>query len=358
MVMPISLNTTIVDERDRREFVHEALGTNLVPIELHWPERPQGVEAHGVITGIGDITICSGRTTAWRVDRTTKLARDSLEPSVFINVQHRASSLIVQHGREAVGRPGNLVMYDSASPYTLLNETGVTGDFFRIPHAALALPHKMIRDACAVNLSPGHPVTSLTHDYLRRLAADPALPLAPNVDLISHPSVELIRALIVTHANPGADGVATAPPGTIQLHILEYVNTHLFEPDLSAERIAAANYISVRYLYKALSNSGISLADWIRTRRLEACRRLLAGASHTTKISTVARHCGFSDMSSFSRSFRAAYGMTPREWRDREGASFTEAPDDRPNSAAAGAAESAPSRAGTRVKRSGPAHRE
>jgi hypothetical protein len=51
----------------------------------------------------------------------------------------------------------------------------------------------------------------------------------------------------------------------------------LHGPDLSANQIAAANFISVRYLYKVLSQSGVGLTDWIRTRRLEACRQ--AGAN-------------------------------------------------------------------------------
>ena len=169
--MAIILNTDDVDEGDRAEFVHEALGTTMVPIELHWPTRRSGVTAHGVITDLGDFTVCSGRTTAYRVERTPSLARDAMEPCIFVNVQLSGASIVVQEGREALLRPGDLAIYDSTAAYTLLNETGMTGEFFRIPHSALALPHNMIRQACAVPLSPGHPVTSLTNDYLRRLAA-------------------------------------------------------------------------------------------------------------------------------------------------------------------------------------------
>ena len=74
-------------------------------------------------------------------------------------------------------------------------------------------------------------------------------------------------------------------------------------------------YHSVRYLYKLLSQSGIGLTDWIRTRRLEACRHSLVHEPASTTIGTIARRHGFSDMSSFSRSFRAEYGVSPREWR-------------------------------------------
>lgn len=141
--MPVILNTDEVEERDRAEFVHEALGATMVPIELHWPGHRRSVAAHGAVTDLGDLTVCAGRTTALRVERTTALARDSMEPSIFINVQLSGSSIVVQHDREAVLRPGELVMYDSTSPYTLLNDTGMTGNFFRIPHSALAMPNDM-----------------------------------------------------------------------------------------------------------------------------------------------------------------------------------------------------------------------
>ncbi|MGW3445689.1 helix-turn-helix domain-containing protein [Streptomyces sp. NPDC001076] len=313
--MPFILNTDDVEERDRAEFVHEALGATMVPIELHWPGHRRSVAAHGVVTDLGDLTICSGRTTALRVERTAALARDSMEPSIFINVQLSGSSMVVQHDREAVLGPGELVMYDSTSPYALLNDSGMTGNFFRVPHSALAMPHDMIRAACAVKLGPGHPVVSLTHDYLRRLAADPALTTAVNADLVGQPSIELIRAVIAIHLR--ADELAADPmAATLQMRILEYARRHLHDPGLSAEQIAAAHHISVRYLYKVLAGSGISLADWIRTRRLEACRQALAD-DDAIAIGAVARRHGFSDLSSFSRAFRAAYGMSPSEWQKR-----------------------------------------
>lgn len=313
--MSFVLNTDAVDEADRAEFVHEALAATMVPIELHWLPHSPGAAARGVITNLGDLTICSGRTSAFRVERTPALARDATEPSIFVNVQVTGSSVVVQGDQEAVLQPGGLVIYDSAAPYTLLNDTGMAGEFFRIPHSALALPHNMIRKACAVPLSPGHPLTSLTNDYLRRLAADPALLTAPNADLVGYPSIELVRAVIVTHLK--ADELAASSlAATLQLRILEYARNHLNDPDLCAPQIADALCISERYLYKVLALSGISLADWIRSHRLEACRQALSKADATDTIAAIARRHGFTDMSSFSRAFRAEYGLSPGEWRD------------------------------------------
>jgi transcriptional regulator GlxA family with amidase domain len=73
------------------------------------------------------------------------------------------------------------------------------------------------------------------------------------------------------------------------------------------------------FVYEALGatmENGVSLADWIRTRRLDACRQELVTSSTGTIIAAVARLRGFSNMSSFSRAFRAEYGLSPSEWRD------------------------------------------
>ena len=64
--MSFVLNTDAVDEADRAEFVHEALAATMVPIELHWLPKATGAAARGVITNLGDLTICSGRTSALR----------------------------------------------------------------------------------------------------------------------------------------------------------------------------------------------------------------------------------------------------------------------------------------------------
>jgi AraC-like DNA-binding protein len=146
------------------------------------------------------------------------------------------------------------------------------------------------------------------------LAADPELLSVPNADLVGHPSIELVRAVIATHLK--ADSNAAEPlAATLQLRILEYARNHLDDPQLCAEQVAAAHYISVRHLFKVMAESRISLADWIRTRRLEACRQDLERSS-TTTIAAVARRNGYSNMSSFSRAFRTEYGFSPREWRD------------------------------------------
>jgi AraC-like DNA-binding protein len=95
-----------------------------------------------------------------------------------------------------------------------------------------------------------------------------------------------------------------------------YIAQHLADPDLGVERIARAMFISVRQVYKLWEAESRSPAQWILERRLDAARRDLTSPRrrHQT-IAAIAGRWGFVDATHFSRRFRQAYGMSPREWR-------------------------------------------
>jgi AraC-like DNA-binding protein len=317
--MTLRLDARDIPARERADAVRHAIASTIVHVEIDFPQPGAQVTASGVIADLGAMTVCSIDSNATVVQRTRRLAGDDLEPSIFLGLQHSGSSLVVQNGREAVLRPGDLVVYDSTTPYTLVDDDGIRQHFFRVPIAGLALPHNTIKAVSATVLSPGHPVSDLAAAYLERLAARPALFDAPGADAVAQPSIELIRAVISTHLDvrqPLHDSLHA----TLQLRILEYARAHLGDLDLNAAQVAAEHHISVRHLYKVLADGGITLGDWIRVQRLEGCRHQL-GAPGSATVETVARRWGFVNMSSFSRMFREEYGMSPRQWRDvRRGA--------------------------------------
>jgi AraC family transcriptional activator of tynA and feaB len=65
-----------------------------------------------------------------------------------------------------------------------------------------------------------------------------------------------------------------------------------------------------------LAVDGTSITRLIRARRLERCRRALEDPSQAhRRVSEIAYGWGFSDRTHFGRSFRAAFGSLPREYR-------------------------------------------
>jgi AraC-like DNA-binding protein len=314
--MTVLLDTSSLPARDRADAIRDTVAQTFVHVELTFATDSGPAAAVGAITDFGQLTIFSVRTNHSSAERTPQLARDDLRPSIIFGLQLTGESLVAQGDRQAVVRPGELVIYDSTRPYVLTFPDGIRQHFFRIPVDRLALPHDAIRRVSALTLSPGHPVTDVAATYFRRLASRPDLFTVPGgADVLSEPSIELMRAVITTHLDAAELGKEPLK-ATLPLRILEYARTHLRDPHLGAAQVAAAHHISERHLYNVLGASGITLADWIRKQRLQRCRDdIAASAFHATPIASIARGWGFTDASSFTRMFKNAYSMSPREWR-------------------------------------------
>ncbi|MFD0345837.1 helix-turn-helix transcriptional regulator [Kitasatospora aburaviensis] len=72
----------------------------------------------------------------------------------------------------------------------------------------------------------------------------------------------------------------------------------------------------MRYLHKLFQCEGITVGRWIQRQRLAMCRRDLARpTARPVTVAAVAGRWGFVSASHFSRSFRTAYGVSPRSGR-------------------------------------------
>ena len=93
---------------------------------------------------------------------------------------------------------------------------------------------------------------------------------------------------------------------------LEYIARHYAE-DIAIADVAAQCYFSEYHFMRFFKRcTGISCGEHIKTLRLEkAAERFAAGE---TDILSVALSVGFRNLSYFYRSFRAKYGVTPKEY--------------------------------------------
>jgi AraC-like DNA-binding protein len=127
--------------------------------------------------------------------------------------------------------------------------------------------------------------------------------------------IDLVRALYAAPA--AADGpVRLRTRAEILLNIQSFIETNLSDPELDPDQIARASFISTRYLHKLFEAEGTSVCRWIRTTRLERCRRdLLDPTLADETILSIASRWGLPGPQHFSRLFRLAYGCSPSELR-------------------------------------------
>ncbi len=80
--------------------------------------------------------------------------------------------------------------------------------------------------------------------------------------------------------------------------------------------MAAALKVSVRYLQEVFQEAGKTPSGYIWECRLENAKGELANPFlQSLSIYEIAVRNGFSDLGHFGRRFRAAYGVSPREFR-------------------------------------------
>ncbi len=99
--------------------------------------------------------------------------------------------------------------------------------------------------------------------------------------------------------------------------ILRYIEANIAENDLSPSDIAKKHDISVRYLNMLFSENDITVAAWIKERRLDQSLKDLRCPPNVKSISEISYKWHFSDAAHYTRSFKARYGVTPAAWRSQ-----------------------------------------
>jgi AraC-like DNA-binding protein len=98
--------------------------------------------------------------------------------------------------------------------------------------------------------------------------------------------------------------------------IQECIHKHLTSADLTCDRVAAYCGISPRYLCYVLKANDTSFSDLLWGKRLPKARDWLVSETFERyPIHKIACMAGFKSAAHFSRMFKSAYGMSPKEYR-------------------------------------------
>jgi AraC-like DNA-binding protein len=246
----------------------------------------------------------------------TRSARqgDDTAPTVSFAVQELGVAQQEQFDKQRVVPRGGLALTEIASPYEYRWSGRGVCRALQVPVSRLGLPVDAVRRA--VPLAHRSPLYGLVRAHLEQVTRNAGqLAGEPLVHSLASATIDLTRALLASVVGSGQamDDVAAQ---TMLTQVRSYVRQHLTEPGLDAGQIAAAHAISVRQLYRLCSAAQFSLEQWIIHQRLEGARGELSDlGSRDRSIAMVARCWGFTDPSYFSRRFRQAFGLTPRDWR-------------------------------------------
>ncbi|WP_336810988.1 helix-turn-helix domain-containing protein [Bosea sp. MMO-172] len=124
-----------------------------------------------------------------------------------------------------------------------------------------------------------------------------------------------VRGMLLACVAPSVDHsvMADAPIAATRREVVRrLVDLHLNNPALGPDFLCREAGMSRSQLYRLFENEG-GVAHYVQRRRLRRCFTELSRNAGGRSIAAIAEQLGFPDPSSFSRSFRREFGLTPRD---------------------------------------------
>jgi AraC-like DNA-binding protein len=308
------LDTRDVPHADRADAFAAAMQSVAAPCRITPRDPSDELVVHMQVWPCARTTVVSTDASRFLLTRTRRHVPSDSEPAVGLSFQVAGQGEFAQRGHEQLVAGPDLMLVDMGEPYSFGCQHGGGARMLVVSHAQLGLPEDVVR--LAVPQLRASPLHDLVRRHLEQVvAAAPELSADPGAAALEAATVQLVRALVVSAAGDDARSAAVREQ-TLLVRVRAFVEQHLTDPSLTPASIAAAHNVSLRQLYRVCSEAGLSLEQWIIAARLELARaQLSAPPGRRRSIAATAHACGFTDASHFTRRFRAAYGVTPRDWQ-------------------------------------------
>jgi AraC-like DNA-binding protein len=264
---------------------------------------------------LGAIRVAEISSDAARVHHLHSHITQNDDASCLLQFQLSGCSVNRQDGREARLAPGDFTLRDCTRPYEVAFDEPVSMLALRIPGEVfrryVARPEKIVAVPVSGSSGPG----GLVSRFLRDLWHNPETVPGPDFASRLAPTIlDLIATayLTVPQAQPQPSSLATAR----RVEILNHIEAHLADPDLTPQTIAARFRITTRYLHRLLEQEAETPSRYILRRRLEASSRTLTNPLRLhCSITFIAFQHGFNSVAHFCKAFRDRYGLSPRDYR-------------------------------------------
>lgn len=248
------------------------------------------------------------------VERTSTLVGGG-DPSYYkASLQVSGTGLLIQDGREALLQPGDLAIYDTGRPYSLVFENDMRMVVLMFPREQLGLPPEVMQQLTAHKFSSDDGLGAMIIPFLQNVSQNLERVGGVTGPRLVHSTIDLITTMFANELDFDAD-----PGDSHQLlmqQIRRYIDANLGSPDLAPGQIAAAHFISTRHLHGLFRQKGSTVSTWIREQRLEKCRRdLIDPLNAHLSVGSIATRWGFVEAAHFSRVFKAAYDASPSDLR-------------------------------------------
>ncbi len=262
---------------------------------------------------IGEINVIESQCDPCSGYRTDRHAEQIEEPSVILLSYLAGGEHIEFGGQRYSVAAGDTFIWDSSQATTF--------EVYESLHkVALAMPSRLLSHNAlsALNQMPRKfDPSSGSRFLLRNLIKAVADRDFDDAEVEADTILDAVNAFVLG-ALPGVSSADINLREQQRREVIRYIEQHLPDPGLSVGQIASVHRISKRYLHWLFRDQAVTVNEFIILKRLAGCKADLQRLDgNATQISQIAYAWGFSNISHFSRRYRACYGESPSETRQR-----------------------------------------
>lgn len=264
----------------------------------------------------GPVSLSRLRTEPGQYERRSGDIRQGETEDYLITIPRMAPVLFHQLGRDVTCDPGGFLLERGDEPYRFSYKTRNDLLVMKVTRSALTERLRQPDRFCAMVFNGKDALGGLFVETVRRVHAMSRDFMSRDFSASSVLGRQLVELLALTLDRQAESdgGASTLVRATHLERAKSVINGKLSDPGLSPEMVARTCGISKRYLHDLFSESGTSVAQYIRECRLHAARDMLQLPGNVS-LAMISYQMGFGDQSQFSRQFRAMFGQTPSSYR-------------------------------------------
>ncbi len=314
MVQLETFSTAGLEPRRKIEFWNDTACASFTPV-VSDPSDLRNFSGRLTRTRLGEISLAEVYSDAQIVRHSRSHVARSRAAMFFVHMMLEGESVSRQDGREARLGPGDFTLCDTTRAYEIRFEKANRMFVVGIPETLLRRHVACPESVVAIPMPGSSGLSGLLSHFLQnfwnccRDELDPGA--APR---ITRAILDLLASAYTSlpQAQPDRSSLAMAH----RIRIVNFIEAHLGDPDLTPMRVAQACRMTPRYLHHLFSQESETVARYILRRRLEECSRALTIPSQSGRtVTAIAFDYGFNSPTHFGRVFRERFGATPREYR-------------------------------------------
>jgi AraC-like DNA-binding protein len=325
--MKTLITTAHTAPKDRSRHWHEAIAATYFPLDLTFRD-PDHFSGEVTSWGLGnDVSLSRLSSESLRYRRLPQHFRAERDEHFLVTVPARSEVFFSQCGKDVRCNPGGFILERSHEPYEFSHDEAADLWVMKVEAKMVQGRIRQPDRFCSLQFNGAEGAGGLFADMLHLIPRRFDAMTAETRSIVGSQLVDLLVLALRADERTLTSGSSSVRVAHLT-RIETFVRRNLGCSDLSPEAIARGCGMSIRYLHELFRDTNQTVGSWVRDQRLEACREALAGSANTGTVAEISYRWGFSDQAQFSRSFKAHFGVSPKEYRAQARTKPAHAPND------------------------------